>query len=61
MTVEALKDIATTLGKKDWDFSVDPCSGERNWTSVVQVKGSENELRCNCSYNNDTLCHVTNM
>ncbi|WVZ01014.1 hypothetical protein V8G54_027083 [Vigna mungo] len=59
--VEALKDIATTLGKKDWDFSVDPCSGERNWTSTVQVKGSENELRCNCSYNNDTVCHVTNI
>ncbi|BAT93310.1 hypothetical protein LR48_Vigan05g017600 [Vigna angularis] len=59
--VEALKDVARTLGKKDWDFSVDPCSGERNWTSVVQVKGSENELRCNCSYNNDTVCHVTNI
>ncbi|KAK7244118.1 hypothetical protein RIF29_38936 [Crotalaria pallida] len=58
--VEALKDIAKTLGKKDWDFSVDPCSGERNWTSAIQVKGSENEVACNiCSSANGTDCHVT--
>ena len=61
MTVKALEDIAKILGKKDWDFSVDPCSKERNWTSAVQVKGSENEVRCNCDYNNGTVCHVTNM
>ncbi|KAK7335232.1 hypothetical protein VNO80_27009 [Phaseolus coccineus] len=59
--VKALEDIAKILGKKDWDFSVDPCSKERNWTSAVQVKGSENELRCNCTYNNGTVCHVTNI
>jgi len=59
--VEALKDIAKTLGKKDWDFSVDPCSGERNWTSLVEVKGSENAVKCNCTFVNATVCHVTNM
>lgn len=59
--VEVLKDIAKTLGKKDWDFSVDPCSGERNWTSSVQVKGSENAVTCNCTFVNATVCHVTNM
>lgn len=59
--VEALQDIASTLGKKDWDFSVDPCSEKSNWTSPVQVKGSENAVTCNCSYVNGTVCHVTNM
>lgn len=59
--VEVLKDIAKTLGKKDWDFSVDPCSGERNWTSSVQVKGSENAVTCNCTFVNATVCHVTNI
>ncbi|RDX96206.1 putative LRR receptor-like serine/threonine-protein kinase, partial [Mucuna pruriens] len=59
--VEALKDIAHTLGKKNWNFSVDPCSGESNWTSVVEVKGSENEVRCDCTFVNNTVCHVTGM
>ncbi|KAF1898118.1 hypothetical protein Lal_00032883 [Lupinus albus] len=59
--VEALKDIAKTLGKKDWNFSVDPCSGQSNWTSLVQVKGSENAVTCNCSYANASICHVTNI
>ncbi|XP_027340613.1 probable leucine-rich repeat receptor-like serine/threonine-protein kinase At3g14840 [Abrus precatorius] len=59
--VQVLKDIGKTLGK-DWDFSVDPCSGERNWTSSVQVKGSENAVTCgHCSYANQTNCHVTNI
>ncbi|KAG4384386.1 hypothetical protein GLYMA_13G266100v4 [Glycine max] len=59
--VKALEDIAKTLGKKDWDFNVDPCSGQRNWTSAVQVKGSENNVTCDCTFANGTVCHVTNM
>ncbi|KAK8469464.1 hypothetical protein PHAVU_005G080966 [Phaseolus vulgaris] len=59
--VKALEDIAKILGKKDWDFGVDPCSGERNWRTAAPVKGSENEVNCSCSYNNSTVCHVTNM
>ncbi|XP_061351363.1 probable leucine-rich repeat receptor-like serine/threonine-protein kinase At3g14840 [Gastrolobium bilobum] len=59
--VQALRGIAKTLGKQDWDFSVDPCSGESNWTSSVQVKGSENAVICNCSFVNGTLCHITNI
>ncbi|XP_019449223.1 PREDICTED: probable leucine-rich repeat receptor-like serine/threonine-protein kinase At3g14840 [Lupinus angustifolius] len=56
--VEALKDIGNTLGKKDWDFSVDPCSEQSNWKSVNQSKGSENSVTCNCSFANNTACHV---
>ncbi|CAL0303722.1 unnamed protein product [Lupinus luteus] len=56
--VEALKDIGKTLGKKDWDFSLDPCSGKNNWKSVNQSKGSENSVTCNCSFANNTACHV---
>ncbi|KAL2589447.1 hypothetical protein AAZV13_13G229600 [Glycine max] len=59
--VKALEDIAKTLGKKDWDFNVDPCSGQRNWTSAVQVKGSENNVTCDCTFANGTVCHVTNI
>ncbi|CAJ2659547.1 unnamed protein product [Trifolium pratense] len=57
-TVQVMKDIGRTLGKKDWDFSKDPCSGESNWTSSVQVSGSENAVTCNCSFANATVCHI---
>ncbi|WVZ04437.1 hypothetical protein V8G54_025243 [Vigna mungo] len=59
--VQALKDIGEILGKKDWDFSVDPCSGERNWTSQTKVRGTENTVTCDCSFENATICHVTNI
>lgn len=59
--MDALRDIAKTLGKNNWDFDVDPCSGQRNWTSSVQVNGSENAVTCNCTYVNASVCHVTNM
>jgi len=54
-----MKEIAETLGKKDWDFSVDPCSGQRNWS--VEVKGFENAVTCNCHFANATICHVVSM
>ncbi|KAK7244121.1 hypothetical protein RIF29_38939 [Crotalaria pallida] len=61
--VDALKDIAKTLGKKDWDFSVDPCSGENNWisSSIQDRGGSKNNVICDCSYASGTVCHVTNI
>ncbi|KAI3927184.1 hypothetical protein MKX01_020543, partial [Papaver californicum] len=44
--VEALKEIAKTLGKKDWNFAAtsDPC------TAVG--------VNCNCTFSNNTVCHV---
>ncbi|XP_045800989.1 probable leucine-rich repeat receptor-like serine/threonine-protein kinase At3g14840 isoform X5 [Trifolium pratense] len=59
--VQVMKEIAKTLGKKDWDFSKDPCSGESNWTSSVQVGGSENAVTCNCSFANATICHIVSI
>ncbi|KAK4285841.1 hypothetical protein QN277_002481 [Acacia crassicarpa] len=47
--VEALRDIGKRLGKKDWNFSVDPCSGLSGWnvncssghiTSIILREGS---------------------
>ncbi|XP_014523058.2 probable leucine-rich repeat receptor-like serine/threonine-protein kinase At3g14840 isoform X2 [Vigna radiata var. radiata] len=48
--VSVLKDIANTLGKKDWDFNVDPC----NWTNQT----IDNMISCNCHITNDTFCHI---
>ncbi|TXG66672.1 hypothetical protein EZV62_007947 [Acer yangbiense] len=60
-TLEALREIAKTIGKRDWNFSVDPCSGEWGWASLNPVKGSENAVTCNCSFANATLCHVVSL
>ncbi|XP_044498116.1 probable leucine-rich repeat receptor-like serine/threonine-protein kinase At3g14840 isoform X2 [Mangifera indica] len=59
--VEALKDIAKSLGKKDWNFNVDPCSNETSWVAETQDNGSEKNVSCYCSFSNDTLCHVVSI
>ncbi|PON69844.1 Leucine-rich repeat Transmembrane protein kinase [Parasponia andersonii] len=59
--VQGLRDIAKTLGKRDWNFSVDPCSVQYGWVTPNPVKGSENAVSCNCSFSNATVCHVTSM
>ncbi|XP_057432287.1 probable leucine-rich repeat receptor-like serine/threonine-protein kinase At3g14840 [Lotus japonicus] len=61
--VLALKDIAKTLGKTDWDFSVHPCSEQRVWRPDVDIEGSDNAVICssNCSSANiddDTECQT---
>uniref|UniRef100_A0A2P2MSZ2 LRR receptor-like serine/threonine-protein kinase n=1 Tax=Rhizophora mucronata TaxID=61149 RepID=A0A2P2MSZ2_RHIMU len=58
---QALRDIAKTLGKTNWDFSVDPCGGELGWANPNPVEGQENAVKCNCSFPNDTSCHVVSI
>ncbi|KAF6173362.1 hypothetical protein GIB67_027057 [Kingdonia uniflora] len=53
--VDALKEIGKSLGKTDWNFSVDPCSGEQGW-ATTKLDNFENNVTCNCSA---TVCHVT--
>ncbi|XP_010246510.1 PREDICTED: probable leucine-rich repeat receptor-like serine/threonine-protein kinase At3g14840 [Nelumbo nucifera] len=52
--VEALRQIATKLGKTDWDFTVDPCSGQSGWKTDAP-KESRNVVECECN----ATCHVT--
>ncbi|CAL5342057.1 unnamed protein product [Camellia sinensis] len=59
--VQALQQIANTLGKTDWNFSANPCSGEYGWATPHPVSGSENSVTCNCSFNNNTLCHIVSI
>ncbi|KAA8524031.1 hypothetical protein F0562_010537 [Nyssa sinensis] len=56
--VETLKQIAETLGKTNWNFSVDPCSEESGWATPMP-SGYENNVTCNCSIPNTNFCHVT--
>ncbi|PIA33876.1 hypothetical protein AQUCO_03900019v1 [Aquilegia coerulea] len=57
-TVEALKEIGNTLGKTNWNFSADPCSNSSGWTNHTAPKGAENAVTCDCTYANNTTCHV---
>ncbi|KAL8506318.1 hypothetical protein ACS0TY_017256 [Phlomoides rotata] len=59
--VRALKEIGRRLGKKDWDFSKDPCSGEGNWNVPITRKGIENSVTCDCSFDQNSTCHVVNI
>ena len=59
--VQALKDIASTLGKRNWNFSADPCSGKEGWADQNPDKGFENAVTCNCAYAGGTVCHVVSM
>ncbi|KAL5716582.1 hypothetical protein ACHQM5_018252 [Ranunculus cassubicifolius] len=48
--VSVLKEIAETIGKKDWDFSVDPCT---EWLNQRDM----NNITCECSDSNG-ICYV---
>ncbi|MCD7460129.1 hypothetical protein HAX54_042938 [Datura stramonium] len=55
----ALIEIADQLGKKDWDFGLNPCDGNTNWTTpIIDDKSMYvNNVTCNCS-TPDGFCHV---
>ncbi|KAI4308055.1 hypothetical protein L6164_031173 [Bauhinia variegata] len=59
--VKAFKEVGRKLGKKDWDFRVDPCSGKGNWKVLDERKGFESTVTCNCSFNNHSSCHVVSI
>lgn len=56
----ALRAMAKKLDIQFWNFSLNPCSGQGDWNSII--KPIEKILTCNCSINNiSNYCHVTNI
>ncbi|KAJ9168724.1 hypothetical protein P3X46_020217 [Hevea brasiliensis] len=57
--VQALQQVATQLGKKDWNFKVDPCSNDTSWKTPLSKDRPyyANIVTCNCSYIGGE-CHV---
>ncbi|XP_068640939.1 probable LRR receptor-like serine/threonine-protein kinase At1g53430 isoform X2 [Aristolochia californica] len=52
-----LRAIGNKLGKRDWDFDINPCNGTAPW--VTEKQGNyENNVTCDCSYEKSTVCHV---
>ncbi|GLT52816.1 hypothetical protein SLA2020_261340 [Shorea laevis] len=64
--VEALREVATQLGKKDWNFSIDPCINHSSWatpkpnSSPLKQQLYNNSLICNCSIAAG-VCHVAQL
>lgn len=57
--VNALKEIAEQLGKKDWNFSLNPCDGNSNWNTpkMKEMPAYNKAVLCNCSYPG-AVCHI---
>ncbi|XP_059435608.1 probable leucine-rich repeat receptor-like serine/threonine-protein kinase At3g14840 [Corylus avellana] len=60
--VEALGEIATQVGKKDWNFRVDPCVNDSSWATPKSDLWPlyNNSLICNCSIAAG-VCHVAQL
>ncbi|XP_024987335.1 probable LRR receptor-like serine/threonine-protein kinase At1g07650 [Cynara cardunculus var. scolymus] len=60
--VNALRDIAKELQKKDWDFSLNPCDRNPNWVTPLEgrVPQFENSVLCTCS-DLDDACHIVSI
>nr|GMD58365.1 probable leucine-rich repeat receptor-like serine/threonine-protein kinase At3g14840 [Ipomoea batatas] len=60
--LNALKEIGDQLGKKDWDFRLNPCDNNSNWMTPDRedMPLYTNALSCNCSFP-DGICHVQSM
>ncbi|KAI3498631.1 hypothetical protein L1887_34408 [Cichorium endivia] len=55
-------EIAKELGKRDWDFSLNPCDGNPNWATPgrSEMPVYNNTVVCDCSYPGG-VCHVVSI
>ncbi|XP_031120508.1 probable LRR receptor-like serine/threonine-protein kinase At1g07650 [Ipomoea triloba] len=60
LEVNALKEIADEVGKKDWDFRLNPCDNNSNWRTPDTEHWYTNALNCNCSFPGG-ICHVQSL
>ncbi|CAN8303920.1 unnamed protein product [Cochlearia groenlandica] len=56
--VDALQQIANTLGSKYWKFDADGCKVEKVGLTEVPPPTAKQEIGCECSPTNETDCHV---
>ncbi|MFQ6639250.1 hypothetical protein Gotur_016662, partial [Gossypium turneri] len=60
--VRALREIATELGKKDWNYNENPCNNKSSWFTPppppnVPEAINNSTVTCNCSFPNGE-CHI---
>ncbi|KAM1347358.1 hypothetical protein PS2_036298 [Malus domestica] len=61
LIVDALQEIATTMGAKYWTFNADACRIETVGLTKKQTKGSQANTDCDCNFENSTVCHVATL
>ena len=61
LLVDALHEIAITMGAKYWTFNPIACRIETVGLTEKQPKGSEGNTECDCNFENNTICHVAKL
>ncbi|KAM2043178.1 hypothetical protein ACFX1R_038376 [Malus domestica] len=61
LLVDALQEIATTMGANYWTFNTDACRIETVGLTKKQPKGSQANTDCDCNFENSTVCHVATL
>ncbi|KAL1829621.1 hypothetical protein ACET3Z_008033 [Daucus carota] len=56
--IDALQEIASTMGATYWKFNGDLCQIEIVGTTPTKPEGSESSVDCECDFDNSTTCHV---
>ncbi|CAJ1962039.1 unnamed protein product [Sphenostylis stenocarpa] len=59
--VDALREIASAMGSAYWKFDADSCNIEMVGLTHEPPDESERSIRCDCSFENNTVCHVVRM
>ncbi|CAI9760141.1 unnamed protein product [Fraxinus pennsylvanica] len=57
--VDVLQQIVTAMGAKFWKFNANLCDIELVGVTQIAPSGSEGYVDCDCTYENNTVCHVT--
>ncbi|KAM1561838.1 hypothetical protein ACFX13_004881 [Malus domestica] len=63
LSVDALLQIATTMGAKYWSFeaAAGACRIDMVGVTEKQPKGSQKNVDCVCNFENNTVCHVVKL
>lgn len=59
--VDALQQIAKTLGSKFWKFDAENCKIEQVGLTETPPPTAKQEIECECSPTNETDCHIIKM
>ncbi|QCD76914.1 brassinosteroid insensitive 1-associated receptor kinase 1 [Vigna unguiculata] len=59
--VDALREITSAMGSAYWKFDADSCSIEMVGLTQEPPAEAERSIGCNCSFEDNTVCHVVTM
>ncbi|WOG89745.1 hypothetical protein DCAR_0208984 [Daucus carota subsp. sativus] len=60
-SMQTLEAIAKKLNVKHWDVKRSSCSGGGGLSVVFNISQALSNVTCDCKFNNNSVCHVTNI